>query len=331
MTQLTATQIAALSTAWLAALKANGLGNPDSQITVAGYAAFAVYGSPQTGPTTQLQTTVMCPLGGINATVWDANASGRTLANTIFDSTDGQGFIGNVHGDKVTISNVDLKNLNEGFHYQGCTNLTIAGGGQIGNVIGRCHLFVDVTNLVWTGDPAKVFGHASKQSPIRFDSPGVRGGTITGVRVTQAGSSFPIACWAIHAASGVHWLNCEANGGEFSFNSAGDGTGDSVTSCIVENLTTINTKLDIGPIASNCTVKGGNFNNPTGECVALTCGSGIVIDGAVMHSPKHGVKFYAPSNAIIRNCTLYAPAGTPIIDGGTPANDGGGNKLVVTP
>jgi hypothetical protein len=277
------------------------------------------------------KTTILCPPGG-NATIWDASASGRTLANAIIDSLDGNGFAGNVHGAKVTISNVDLKNLNEGFDYVGCTDLTIEGGGQIGKVAGRCHYFIDVKNLNWTGDPNKVLGPASTQSPVRSSSPGIRGGRIVGIRVTQAGSPFPIACFAWHALDGVNIDDCVAIGGEFSFNSAGVGLNDAVVGCTITNLTTINTKVSLSPIASNNHFVGGKFSNPTGECVSLSCGPGNVFDGVELHSQKHGFHFYAPSNAIIKNCTLFAPAGTPIMDGAcTKANNGGGNRLVVTP
>lgn len=309
-------------------LKAAGI-SADAQVSVSGYAALTV---PHPAPAVIPQQTVMCPLNGGNATSWDPKASGRVLENTIFDSADGKGFAGVVRGDKVTIRNVDFKNLNEGLHYTGCTNLTIIGGGQVGNVLGRCDLFTDVANLTWTGDPNKTLGHAEKQSPVRADSPGIRGGTITEVHVTQIGSTFPIAGFALHCMDRVTVVDCSSAGGDFSLDSAGTGNGDEVTNCTFKNLTVTNAKLNVHLIASHCTFTGGKFTNPSGECVAITGGANNVFDGLELHSTKHGFKFYAPSpGTIIKNCILYAPGGTPIIDGGTPANDGGGNRLVVTP
>lgn len=268
-------------------------------------------------------------------TNWDANSSGCTLANVVLSSASGNGFGGTVHGSGNTLLNVDFGNLSDGFHYVGCDKLTISGGGQVGKVSGRCHYLLDVTNLTWTGDHTKSFGPASSQSPIRFSSPGVRGGTVSGVRVTQVGSTFPIACWAIHAASGVTFNNCESNGGEFSFNTAGAGEADKVSNCTINGLAVTNSKLTLdASIAFNNHFNQPVVTNPSGECISLTCAAiaGNVFDGAKLSSAKHGVMFYDANDTVIKNTVLTAPAVTiPLLDGQhIPVNDGGGNKVVVS-
>jgi hypothetical protein len=264
---------------------------------------------------------------------FDPNASGRVLENAVLTSPDGKGFGGNVRGKNVSIINVSFKDLSDGLHADGCTNLIIKGGAQVGNVTGRCWFFLNVNGLNWYGDSSKVFGHATQQSPVRFSSPGVVNGIVQDVHVTQAGSPFPIACWAIHAAVNVHFLNCVSDSGEFSFDSAGEGVGDKVTDCLVENLTVINSKLYIGPVALRNTIKAGKFTNPSGEAISVQCtpGSGNVIDGAEIHSDSaHAIHFYAASDLLVKNCTFYRtnPAAV-LMDGAcTAANDGGGNKIV---
>jgi hypothetical protein len=271
--------------------------------------------------------------GGIDHGITNfwTNTTGCTLANVIVDSVDGNGYAGDVRGPNNAIVNVLLNNLNEGFQYKNaCDNLKIIGGGQIGKVSGRCHYLLDVTHLTWTGDPNRVFGPAQTQSPIRFSCPGVRGGTITGVRVTQVGSNFPIACWAIHAASGVSFINCQANGGEFSFDTAGGlDTAGMVNGCTISGLHTINTLLDLRPAAVNNQFINCDLNNSAGVCVAVAGGRGNSITGTTMTSPVGGAHFYAASDAVLKNCTLntLGHASAKWIDGSLcPANDGGGNS-----
>jgi hypothetical protein len=289
----------------------------------------AVVTSDPTNP-----ATLQSAAGGAQVLSFWTNSTNITLENVIVDSVDGKGFAGNVYGTNISIVNVLLKNLNEGFDYIGpCINLTITGGAQIGKVSGRCHYLLDVTKINWVGDPTKIFGPASTQSPIRFSSPGVVGGTISGVNVSQVGSTFPIACWAIHAANGVTFENCISNGGEFSFNSAGSGENDKVSGCIIRRLQTIQTKLSLDLIAYDNQIIDCIGSNDTGECISLSTAAkaGNTITGAKLTSPKHGVHFYTVNDSIVKGCTLYTSvAGAPMIDGAnSPANDGGGNVVVV--
>jgi hypothetical protein len=277
--------------------------------------------------------TTPAVLTGALLSHWNTQSTQCTLANVTLDSATGTGYAGDVMGTGIHIANVNFNNLGEGLHYDNCQNLTITGGGQIGKVAGRCHYLISVTGINWTGDKTKVFGPASTQSPIRFSSPGVVGGTITNVQVTQVGSPFPIACWAIHAAVNVQFIDCSANGGEFSFNSAGNGTGDKVTGCTITNLTTVNTKVSVDAIATGNHFIGGSFTNPTGECVSLSCPptGGNTFAGVMLHSPIHGSHFYTANDTKISTCTLHANSkATPMMDGAsTSANDGGGNQVIV--
>lgn len=265
---------------------------------------------------------------------YTASSNKCTLANVIVTSPDGKGQASNVHGSNITLLNVDLGNLNEGFDHETVTNLTITGGKQVGAVAGRCHYFIDVTSINWSN--AGPYGPASTQSPIRFSYPGVRGGTISNVTGTQVGSTFAIATWAIHDATNVTFNSCTANGGEFSFNSAGaGGTTDKVTGCIINDLVVINSKLTLDAnVSFNNTFNRPVCSNPTGECIGLsdttTNGNNKIIAGKLT-SPKHGVHFYGANDTVISGTTLYAPsASVPIIDGSfTKANDGGGNVVVV--
>ena len=328
MTTLTPTISAALQTAVLPVLKQFGVSN--ASISIEGGPAFIVKTDPAPAASTVVNTQL----------IFDPSVTGRVVSNIVLTSPDGNGVGGIVRGQAVQIINVNFQKIYDGLQYgssdgkNGCVNLTINGGGQIGNEVqGRCHFLIDIDGLTWTGDSTKCFGPASKQSPIRFSSPGVRNATITGVHVTQVGSPFPIACWAIHAANNVHWLNCTADGGEFSFDSAGEGVGDRVSNCVVENLTINNSKLNIGAVTFGCTFKGGKFTNPTGEAISVQCvaGSKNVIDGASIYSSSgHAIHFYAASDLVMKNCTFYRTNHSAVLMDGavSPQNDGGGNKIV---
>jgi hypothetical protein len=257
-----------------------------------------------------------------------------TLANVTVTSPSGKGMGSNVHGSNITLLNCDLGNLSEGFDHVGVTNLTIIGGKQTGKTAGRCHYMIGVTNLTWTDSGP--FGPASTQSPIRFTPPGVNGGTITRVSATQVGSPFPIACWAIHFATNVTFNGCSANGGEFSFNTAGtaDATTDFVKNCVVNDLVITNSFMSFDKsMASGVTVNRPVISNPSGQCISLICAAnaGNRIIGGKLTSPKHGVMFDNANDTVVSDTTLYAPnASVPILDGNlSKANDGGGNKVVI--
>jgi hypothetical protein len=271
--------------------------------------------------------------GGASVISSNESTNGCVLSNVILDSVDGGGIGWNVKGSNLVLSNPQHKNLSDSICVVNATNLTMIGGKQIGKVTGRCVFITNWNGGAWTGGTA---GPSVNQSPVRCSSDitaanggGLQNVIVTGLSVTQVGSAFPIACVAGHRILNCKFIDCTVNNGEFSFASAGAGEQDEVSNVLVQNLTTINTKLDIQSIASNVQISGGTFNNPSGECVSLSCGPGITIDGATMYSPKHGVHFYQPSNAIIRNCRLIAPGfSPPMLDGScTAANDGGGNTV----
>jgi hypothetical protein len=286
-------------------------------------------------------STLQAPAGGGNVTSWSDTTIGCTFGPMIVDSVDGKGNAGNVRGKNNSVIGVILNDINEGFDWNACTNPTIKGGYQTGTVQGRCHFLIGCTNITWVGDPTHSFGPSIAQSPIRFStfqnsngtfSPNV-GGAITGVRVTQVGSAFAIACWAIHAARNIQFINCVANGGQFSFNTAGAAEGDVVDGCLVQGLTVLGAELAMSPVATNNQVSGGSFNVSGSECVALTCtgNCGNTITGATMYSDKAGVHLYNTSNVVVSQSTLYTPtAGASMLIGSiVPANDGGGNKVIV--
>ena len=288
--------------------------NPDNPATLMGAAAAA---------TTDLQ--------GPNILTWWTDSVGCILSNVIISSVDGKGFGGNIRGNNIWVKNVLLKNLTEGFDWLAVKFANIVGGGQIGTVQGRCHYLLGCETISWTGDPAHVFGPAVGQSPIRFstDVGGAfvnnSGGSITGVSVTQVGSPDPIACWAVHNAVGITFTNCVAAGGEFSFDGAGAGTGDTVKGCTIAGLNVSNSKLNLQPIAFNNTFTQLKVTNPTGECVSVQTAAvaGNVINGGLLASPVHAVHFYSANDTIFKDCTYTAPV---LMDGLSVAkNDGGGN------
>ncbi len=297
--------------------------------------SFKTHTGARVGSVDALHKAELVATGGGNATAW-GNASGCTLADVIVNSDDGKGKAGNVTGTNNSILNVDLRNLSEGFDYERTVNQTIRDGRQIGVVPGRCHYFLGCKNTTWTGGH---FGPGSTQSPVRYSSSVQgdsiwtnEGGVVRGVTVDQTGSPNPIAGFAIHAASGVQFIDCTVIGGEFSFDSAGAGIGNRVENCVFRNVTITNSKLALHEIAFNNQVIGGQISNSTGESISLTPGSGNVIDGIELHSAgKHAIKVYGPSDIKIRNVRVIGPKGTPIIDGGTPANDAGGNTLQSSP
>jgi hypothetical protein len=260
-----------------------------------------------------------------------ANGSGCTLSNVILDSADGKGFGGNIRGPGWTVSNVLFNNLGEGLHFiNGCTGLKITGGGQIGSVAGRCIFILDTTDMVWTGDPARHYGPAAGQSPIRFSEPGAVRGVISGVTATQLGSPFPIAAWAIHQAAGTKLINDEAIGGSFSFDTAGgQDANDTVTGCTVSGLTTINATLELHAASHKNTFTGCTLQNASGACITNSGSTGDVISNCAMASPVGGVHFYSPSDAVIKDCTLdtQGHAAAKLIVNGAAGNDGGGNVV----
>lgn len=298
----------------------------DATLDLSGKVNAIVTGNPSAKPTIQVGAG-----GGVVVRSDDTTAS-CMLSNVILDSADGKGIGWNIHGSKLTIQNVDLKNLGDALRMVNTPGLTLIGGKQVGNVTGRCVFVTNWNGGAWTGGE---FGPSQAQSPVRCSSDptaanngGLQNVTVDGLSITQVGSGFPIACGAFHRAINCKLNNITVNGGEFSFDSAGAGEQDAVTGCTITNLKTINTKFNIGAVASNCTVSGGTFNNPTGECISLSAGSNIVIDGVTMYSPKHGAHAYSASNFVLKNSVLHGPVGTPIVDGNVTAANSVNNKLV---
>lgn len=274
---------------------------------------------------------------GPNILTWWDDSTNCTLSNVIIDSIDGKGFGGNIRGKNIAINNVLLKNLTEGFDWHGVDGVILAGGGQVGTVQGRCHYFLGCRNFAWAGDPARVFGPAVGQSPIRFSTEvGGRfvnnsGGTIAGVSVTQAGSPDPIAAWAIHNAMDLVFSECTAVAGEFSLDGAGAGVGDVVRGCTIDNLVIANSKLNLQSVAFNNVCTNLLVTNPTGEAVSVQTApkAGNAVSGYLV-SPVHGVHFYAAGDTVFKNCTYdrQGKAGAPFMDGlVVAANDGGGNVV----
>lgn len=267
---------------------------------------------------------------GPNIIQWDKNSLNCELSNVIIDSADGMGYGGHVLGKTITINAVQLKNLTEGFDWQGVDGVTILGGKQIGRVAGRCHYFLGCRGFnVNTG----VMGPAQGQSPIRFstdvDGPFVNnsGGSVC-IPVTQVGSDNPIACFAIHNAIDIEFVGCWSVGGEFSLDGAGEGVGDVASGCKIDKLTVVNSKLDLNSIAFSNTFTNLTVANPTGECVSVqtVAKAGNVIDGATLTSPVHAAHFYQAGDTVLKNVKYTAAV---FIDGAwVKENDGGGNVKV---
>jgi len=271
---------------------------------------------------------------GPNMFAWSAESTNCTLSNIIVDSVDGNGFGGLVRGTNISIGNVQLHNLAEGFDWQGVNGVTILSGKQTGRVLGRCHYFLGCIQFNISTD---VMGPSVAQSPIRFSTdvggPYVnnKGGTVS-IPVTQVGSPDPIACFAIHNAVDVTFKNCFAVGGEFSFDGAGAGVGDNVTGCNVVNLTVSGSKLNLNTIAFNNTFTNFTGSNATGEVISCqtVAKAGNVVNGGTLTSPVHGIHMYSANDTVFKNLTYNRdPSRTaPLMDGlFTGANDGGGNVI----
>ena len=256
-----------------------------------------------------------------------------TLANVTLTSASGRGTGGNIRGLKWSFLNVNMGHLGDALVYVGVNGLTIRGGQQVGPIEGRCHYLYAVQNIDWDGG---TFGPSGGESPIRTSYPGVKGGTIKNVKVTQAGVPNKKAAWAIHAASDLHIDSCTADQAEFSFNSAGQGGAtDKVTNCVVSNLTVNQSKLTLDAnIAFDCTITNPTITNDTGEGISLVCApasGNSIVGGTVTTKGKHAVEFYNANDTKVSGVTLhYTTAPAPVLDGAhVPANDAGGNVACV--
>jgi hypothetical protein len=272
--------------------------------------------------------TVAAPKGG-NAFIFDTASKGIAIRNVAVIS-DGTGQAANLKG-QVTLDHVALGNLALGFVSTGA-NLTITALSQTDRVIGQA-LFISGGSVLWDGR-GLVLGPSPNESPVRFSSPPA---TVTMMNVTVVQMPPAKACFALHDGTFTA-NNCLAEGGDFSIASMQNSP---ATAAVTGTFTGIQVrgggKLLISDVARCCTFISPVCDNPTGECVSITChsGAGNVIDGGKFSTESnHAVKIYLKGAGIkIKNCVLTTHNKNAVmIDDGT-ANvsqyDGGGNKIVI--